>query len=148
MASHTFSFQAAPKSIVYGRELRNGLKKNSLLQIRQDVFALSDCLPTGKLNKKYAIIAIKHDDNGSVTYTCSCLELNCCHVNELKWLVHPDTESNFEPEEFTYEFIRDSLFSVYCKTDKSYAVLKRTPRRHNMFSLLNSCGLLSSCDSF
>ena len=45
-------------------------------------------------------------------------------------LAHPDSESNYEPEDFTYELIRDKLFSVYCKTDKSYAVLKRTPSRH------------------
>ena len=75
MESHTCSYQTASKQFTYGQELRDRRKKNSLFQIRRDVYAVSNCDSNGILNKKYVIIKLKYEENDIVDYACSCGEL-------------------------------------------------------------------------
>ena len=98
----------------YGRDLRFNVK-TTYYKLRPSTYALKDCNDLGELTIKFVIIEVKTHNNIS-TYSCSCEQDNCLHVNALKEL--PEPECVFvDGEEHTYAFLGENRFGVYCESN-------------------------------
>ena len=124
MDSISYSCRKAPRHITYANSIRNNVE--AFLVLRPGVFGLLDCNVEGKLTKKYVIIEVKHNEDRTIEYLCSCKQSNCLHVTELKMLSLLDNNYSDETELFEYQYLNSSLIGIYCKEDATFSILRET----------------------